>query len=81
MVARNATNSRKGTENMNIQKLRGKMVERGINVETLAGKIGIDRSTLYRKLDANEKFTIGEAQKIKAELELTSEEATAIFFG
>lgn len=66
---------------MNVQKLKSKIVERGINVETLAGKLGIDRSTLYRKLDAYEKFTIGEAQKIKTELELTSEEATAIFFG
>ncbi len=65
---------------MNIQKLKSKLVERGINVETLAGKLGIDRSTLYRKLDASEKFTIGEAQKIKTELELTTEEATSIFF-
>lgn len=65
---------------MNIPKLKSKLVERGINVETLAGKLGIDRSTLYRKLDASEKFTIGEAQKIKTELELTTEEATSIFF-
>ena len=66
---------------MNIPKLKGKIVEKGINVETLAGKLGINRSTLYRKLDASEKFTIGEANKIKAELDLTNEEATEIFFG
>lgn len=64
---------------MNIQKLKGKMVEKGMNVETLAAKISIDRSTLYRKLDAGEKFTIGEAQRIKAVLDLTSDEASDIF--
>lgn len=65
---------------MNIPKLKGKMVEKGINVETLAKKLKMDRSTLYRKLDAAERFTIGDAQKIKTELELTTEEATSIFF-
>lgn len=64
---------------MNIPKLKGKMVEKGMNVETLAAKIDMDRSTLYRKLDAAEKFTIGEARKIKAVLGLTNEDATAIF--
>lgn len=66
---------------MNIRKLKGKIVEKGMNVETLAGKLGVDRSTLYRKLDVGEKFTIGEAQKIKSELDLTNEEANDIFFG
>lgn len=66
---------------MNIPKLRGKMVEKGINVETLADHLGINRSTLYRKLEGGEKFTIGDAHKIKVLLELTDEEARAIFFG
>ena len=66
---------------MNIPKLKSKMVEKGMNVEALAGKLGVDRSTLYRKLDSSEKFTIGEANKIKVELDLTNEEATEIFFG
>lgn len=64
---------------MNIPKLKGKMVENGMNVETLAAKIAVDRSTLYRKLDNGEKFTIGEARKIKAVLGLSNEEAFAIF--
>ena len=53
---------------MKILKLRGKMVERAMNVESLAEKIGVDRATLYRKLGAGNKITIGEAQKIKAAL-------------
>jgi transposase-like protein len=66
---------------MNIPKLRGKMVEAGYSVESLANKIGVDKSTLYRKLDNGEKFTIGEAQKIRTTLDLTNDEAAVIFFG
>lgn len=66
---------------MNILKLRGKMTEMGISVEDLAAKLGVNRSTVYRKLDGGEKITIGEAQKIKDVLGLTNEEARAIFFG
>lgn len=66
---------------MNILKLKSKMVEKGLNVETLACRIGIDKSTLYRKLNEGEKITIGEALKIKAELNLTDNDAKDIFFG
>ena len=66
---------------MNIPKLKGKMAEKEINVESLAVAIGVDRSTLYRKLDAGEKFTIGEAQRIKDFLELSDDDAASIFFG
>ena len=64
---------------MNTNKLRGKMVENGWTVDTLANEMNIDRSTLYRKLDAGEKFTVGEARKIKDILGLSNEEASAIF--
>lgn len=66
---------------MNVPKLKAKMVERGINVTELAAKIGIDRSTLYRKLDGGERMTIGEAMRIKDELGMTKDEARSIFFG
>lgn len=65
---------------MNILKLKGRMVENGFNVETLAEKIGIDRSSLYRKLNNSEKITIGEAKRIKDALDLSEDDATAIFF-
>lgn len=66
---------------MNIPKLKGKMAEKEINVEKMATLMEMDRSTLYRKLDNGEKFTVGEAHKIKDILGLTNDEATAIFFG
>ena len=64
---------------MNINKLKGKIVENGINVEILAEMIGTDRSTLYRKLNNFEKVTIGEAVRIKKALNLDDREACDIF--
>ena len=39
--------------NVNVNKLKGKIVENGMTVSTLAEKIGVDRATLYRKLSNN----------------------------
>ena len=64
---------------MNINKFKGKIVENGMNVEQLAGAIGIYRATLYRKLNEFEKITIGEAIKIKGVLQLNDEDACEIF--
>lgn len=68
--------------NVNVNKLRGKIVENGLNMSTLAIKLEIDRSTLYRKINSEgDKLTIKEANKIVEILNLDSEEAMAIFFG
>ena len=64
---------------MNILKLKGKMVEKGLNAESLANATGVSRATIYRKLDDSERFTIGEAKIIKEVLELITEEAHEIF--
>lgn len=64
---------------MDLQMLKGKIVEKGMNVETVAEKIGVDRSSLYRKLNNFEKITIGEARRMKSVLGLTAEEACHIF--
>lgn len=66
---------------MKILKLRGKMVEKGVNVKSLACAMCIDRATLYRKLNNGENFTVGEVLKINDVLGLTKEEAYDIFFG
>ncbi len=66
---------------VNVDKLRGKMVEKRLNVSMLADKIGIDRTTLYRKLNGNgSMFTIKEADAIVRELNIPPEEAMSIFF-
>ena len=66
---------------VNINKLRGAIVEREMNMGDLADRIGVDRSTLYRKISSNgSSFTIEEADLISKALKLTADEATAIFF-
>lgn len=66
---------------MNVNKLKSKLLEKGMNVEDLAKKIGKDRSTLYRKLANPKVMTIKDAQEIKIALDLTNNEARDIFFG
>lgn len=64
---------------MQLNKLKAKMVEKGINADLLADVIGVDRSSMYRKMNNFEKITIGEAKLIKAALEMSDEDAIAIF--
>ena len=67
--------------NMNINKLKGKIVENGMTVEALAEKMGIDRSTLYRKMSNDgETMLIKDANRILSVLNLTQQDAIAIFF-
>lgn len=63
---------------MNILKLKGKMVEKGVNVDWLAGATGLSRSTVYRKMESAD-FTVREAMIIKDALDLTRDEAHDIF--
>ncbi len=70
---------KEGEKGMQLNKLKAKIVEKGMNVEALADAIGIDRSSLYRKLNNFEKITIGEAMKMKSALDMTDAEASDIF--
>lgn len=66
---------------MNTNKLRGKIVENGLNVGRLANILGIDRSTLYRKINSDgDTLTVSEANHICEVLDLTPDEAMSIFF-
>lgn len=66
---------------VNVDKLKGKMVEKGFNVERLAKRIGMTRATLYRRMENDgEDITIAEADAICKALELTGQEASIIFF-
>ncbi len=66
---------------ININKLKGKMVEKELTIPQLAQILQINKSTLYRKLKNNgDNITIKEANLIVSTLKLTSSEATAIFF-
>lgn len=63
-----------------IDGLKKTMEERGINIPDLAKKIGVDASTLYRKLSAGgEKFTIGEVHRMMEAIPLSRDDANRIF--
>lgn len=66
---------------VNVNMLKGKIVENGLNISELATKIGIDKATFYRKLNTyGENFTIKEADLIASNLSLSKDEVNAIFF-
>lgn len=66
---------------VNVNKLKAKMVELGINAEELSTRIGVDKATFYRRLaSCGETFSIREADLICRELNLNRNEVNAIFF-
>lgn len=64
--------------NMNVNKLNGKIAERGTTKEGLAHSIGIDRATFFRRLK-NNTLKLSDVHKICSALSLTTEEAVNIF--
>lgn len=64
---------------MSSNKLKGKIIEKGMNNEQMASVLGCDRATFYRKLNHFEKFTIGEIMKMRDALSLTDQECVYVF--
>ena len=66
---------------VDIQKLKGRIVEKSKNVNDVAKEIGIDKSTLYRKIKSNgSSLTIKEVTAIAKCLQLNYDDIKAIFF-
>lgn len=66
---------------VNILKLKGKIVEAGLNISTLSKELSIDRSTFYRKLNEDgTEFTIKEVSVMINKLNLTFNDVENIFF-
>lgn len=65
---------------VNVNKLKGKIIEKGYNVATLSKEIEMDKGTFYRKLNNDGDFSIKEADKIIDVLCLDLDEVRAIFF-
>lgn len=67
--------------NINVNKLKGKIVERGMSISSLAEIMGIDRATLYRKLSNDgDTMLVKDANSIVSALGLSADDAVAIFF-
>lgn len=51
---------------MNVNKIKGRMVELGYTQELLAKKFGVDTSTINRKINYSDgsKLTVADAQKL-----------------
>ena len=66
---------------VNVDKLHGKIRELKTSVVEVAAKMGIDKSTLYRKLAKNGAgLTVKDAQQLVHILQLSDDEALLIFF-
>ena len=64
---------------LQVNKLKGKITERGLTVAKVAAKIGIVPSTFHRKIAKNT-FSLEEVGMIARVLELSHQEAIEIFF-
>lgn len=70
-----------GIDMVNIRKLKAKLVEKNISIIELANVLGIDKSTVYRKLNkSGENFTVKDVEKISKALSLTYDDINSIFF-
>lgn len=66
---------------VNILKLKGKIVEAGLNISILSKELSIDRSTFYRKLNEDgTEFTIKEVNIMIDKLNLSFNDVKSIFF-
>lgn len=66
---------------IDVERLKNKIAETGVNIETFAKSVEMDKTTFYRKLNAGGvKFTISETKRIIEKLGLSNEEAMTIFF-
>lgn len=64
---------------VDVNKLKGAIVENGKTQQQVAEGIGIDRSTFYRKIKNGGDFSIGEVSKMVSVIPLTNEQAIQIF--
>lgn len=63
---------------MNIQKIKGRMVELEITGTKMAEELGMDPSTYYRKMkDNGDEFSVANLYTFKRVLQLTDQEAQA----
>lgn len=66
---------------VNIEKLRAAMEAGGVSIEDAASALGVNRATLYRRLQqAGASFTLEEVSKLADLLRLNRAEMETIFF-
>ena len=64
----------------NVNELKAECVRHGLTLENLSVKIGVNPTTLHRKLSGETEFRRNELQIIKTTLNLNDEQFLSIFF-
>ena len=65
---------------MKISELKAEIVRNEMNLEDFADKVGIPRTTLWRRFSEPDSFTLGEITRMAKLLNLSAHRATEIFF-
>lgn len=65
---------------VNNNKLVGKIAEKGFTKSSIADKIGVSRSGMWKKFQGQYAWTLDEIYALNKELELTPEEILTIWF-
>ncbi len=65
---------------VNSNKLRGRIIEQGLTIGSLAPMIGISPSTLGRKIKNHADMTLGEVEAIRCVLKIPPERVMEYFF-
>ena len=60
-------------------KIRVRIIELGISVPQIASSLGMNRSTMYRKLKDPGRFTVAELRKLVSVLQWSGQEVRDIF--
>lgn len=65
---------------VNIKKLKARMLMLDMNVESLAEKMGVNKVTMYRKMNSPEKLTQEEMERIAGIVDIDTVGMMDIFF-
>lgn len=65
---------------INVEELKAEISQNGCTIEDIAGEVGIDRATFYRRIK-NDSLRISDIQKICNRLNIGGERAIQIFLG
>lgn len=63
-----------------VNEFRAEMVRQGMTVNDVSEKIGIDRASMYRKMNGTSDFMRNEIEKIINVLHLSGDDVLRIFF-
>ena len=64
---------------MKLEKLKEKIIEKGLDYNSLTEPLGLDYSTIVKKMSGRTKIKLSEISKLRKILNLTDQEVVKIF--